>query len=344
MSIKVTAKYPSNIALVKYWGKYGNQLPCNASLSMTLTHAHTEVVLECLPRTQDEAALSYYFDGNLNPAFGDRVMRYVKARPEFSRLLDNFSLRFSSHNSFPHSTGIASSASAFAAIAAALFKAANPALSDDSALKEMSRLARLGSGSACRSFYGPYSQWGQLDEIAGSSNEFAIPVIEIHDNFKSMKDAIIIVESEPKEVSSSKGHSLMEGHPYAEARFKDANKHCLEMVSTLRNGDFSSFISITEREALSLHAMMMTSSDYYMLIRPQTVQIIKNIFHFRKDTRLPLCFTLDAGPNVHLLYPEHIEPQVKEFINEMVIKDSNSVIFDQSGTGGLTLNYVNGAA
>lgn len=342
MSIKVTSKYPSNIALVKYWGKYGNQLPCNASLSLTLSKAFTEVELECLPKSSKAVEIEYFFEGQPNPAFGERVAKYAGAQPEFAELLNAYALQIHSHNSFPHSAGIASSASAFAAITAALYRAAHPGselLSD----RIMSHLARLGSGSACRSFYGPYALWGELEGVQDSSNEYAIPVTEIHPEFRNMKDAILIVESAPKEVSSSKGHSLMKDHPYADARFKDANRNALEMVATLKNGDFSSFISITEREALSLHTMMMTSRDYYMLIRPKTVEIIQKIFQFRKDTTLPLCFTLDAGPNVHLLYPEKIQAEVNEFLSDLA-KDTESIIYDESGTGGITLNYMNGKA
>ncbi|HTO38811.1 MAG TPA: hypothetical protein VL021_10330 [Brumimicrobium sp.] len=335
MNKTIISKYPSNIALVKYWGKYGNQLPKNASLSMTLSKAVTEVKLELMEKTNSEIELAYFFEGEEKEDFKERIVKYASAQPEFDYLLKNYALKINSTNSFPHSTGIASSASAFAAIAAALLSA-SAELDGDIFNREASRLSRLGSGSACRSFYGPYAVWGELDGLDASSNEFAVPVLEVHENFKNMRDAILIVEDQPKKVSSSVGHGLMKDHPYAEARFVDANKHCQEMLSTLKSGDFDKFISITEREALSLHAMMMTSTDYYMLMKPKTIQVIDEIFEFREQTGLPICFTLDAGPNVHLIYPESIEKEVKTFVETSLKKNTKSIIYDEIGFGGKT--------
>jgi len=343
MEQTITARYPSNIALVKYWGKHGRQLPCNASLSMTLSRAYTEVTLQLTEKKSKDTELDYYFEGQRNEAFQERVLQYVSRQEAFSELLQHHALRIDSYNSFPHSAGIASSASAFAAIAAVLLRACSP-VPDTSFEQEAGSLARLGSGSACRSFYGPYALWGDLDGVAQSSDRYAIPVEAIHPHFRSMHDAILIVEDKPKTVSSSVGHALMNHHPYAEARFRDANRHCLEMITILKDGDFTSFISITEREALSLHAMMMTSVDYYMLIKPETVHIINQIFQFRKDTGLPLCFTLDAGPNVHLLYPEYIKEDVQAFLEHHLRSSLKSVIYDQAGTGGsISLNDRHGA-
>lgn len=338
-----SAKYPSNIALVKYWGKYGNQLPCNASLSLTLSKAFTELTLKCTPKDSHEIELDYYFEGKVNQDFKDRIVKYASQQEEFAEVLKNYALRFDSKNSFPHSAGIASSASAFATVAAVLLKASNQ-LDEAQFNQEASRLARLGSGSACRSFYGPFAMWGELEGIKQSSNDYAIPIEEIHPNFQSMCDAILIVEDEPKEVSSSVGHSLMNDHPYAKERFKDANKHCQEMLGVLKNGDYEAFISITEREALSLHAMMMTSKDYYMLMKPGTVYIINQIFQFRKATGLPICFTLDAGPNIHLLYPSFIQEKVLTFVEDYLRKELKAVIYDQSGNGGVVLKNTNGAS
>lgn len=335
MSQLIKVKYPSNIALVKYWGKHGNQLPCNPSLSMTLSNAYTELNLELTAKKSDAIELDYFFEGAPKDSFRDRIVKYLTQQPEFAELLKNYALRVDSNNSFPHSTGIASSASAFAAIAAAFLKASGKNTDFN---QNASRLARLGSGSACRSFFGPYASWGQIDEISGTSDEYATPVVNIHDNFKTMRDAILIVEDTPKKVSSSVGHSLMKEHPFAEARFKQAHANCLEMFSTLQSGDFDKFISIVEREALSLHAMMMTSNDYYLLIKPGTVQVIEQIMQFRKDTRLPICFTLDAGPNVHLLYPSTIKSDVQMLIDDLSEVYLKNVIYDEIGMGGTIID------
>lgn len=333
----ITVKYPSNIALVKYWGKHGNQLPCNASLSLTLNNAYTETSLHLSEKTSDNIEFSYFFEGTTNEKFSQRVQNYLQNQTEFKDLLQNYALRVDSSNSFPHSAGIASSASAFASIAAAFLKASKN-YTEDTFKQQVSRLARLGSGSACRSIYGPYASWGKLSDIQGTSDDYATPVVELHDNFKTMCDAILIVEDEPKKVSSSVGHGLMNGHPFADARFQQANQNCLAMFSTLKSGDFEQFIQIVEREALTLHAMMMTSLDYYVLIKPNTLKIIEQIMQFRKDTKFPICFTLDAGPNIHLLYPSTMQREaqllIDDFISNQLVK---SVIYDHYGTGGNVL-------
>jgi diphosphomevalonate decarboxylase len=337
MNQLIKAKYPSNIALVKYWGKHGNQLPCNASLSLTLSNAYTETQLTLSEKSAKEIEFDYFFEGQTNDKFSQRVLNYLKNQPEFSDLLKNFALRVDSQNSFPHSAGIASSASAFASIAAIFLKASGN-FTNDNFNQQVSRLARLGSGSACRSIYGSYASWGKLGEINGTSDEYATPVLEIHDNFKNMHDAILIVEDEPKKVSSSVGHGLMNGHPFAEARFQQANEHCLEMFSTLKSGDFDKFIQIVEREALTLHAMMMTSLDYYLLVKPNTVKIIEQLMQFRKDTKFPICFTLDAGPNIHLLYPSTMKREAQLLIDDFIANNTvKSVIYDQHGSGGMIL-------
>lgn len=329
----ITAKYPSNIALVKYWGKHGNQLPMNPSLSLTLSKAFTETKLTLSEKQSNGIEFDYYFEGAQNENFKQRILKYINNQPEFTDLFNSYALRMDSENSFPHSAGIASSASAFASIAAVLLKAS--AESGTSEFNQQaSDLARRGSGSACRSFYGKYAMWGKHAEVAGSSDLFAIPIEDIHTNFQDMRDAILIVEDQPKKVSSSVGHGLMNNHPYAAARFEDARQNCLSMLSTLKSGDFESFISITEREALSLHSMMMTSGDYYMLMKPGTVEIIDKIFSFREETKLPLCFTLDAGPNIHLLYPEYIKDKVHTFVKNELKDAVKSVIYDKAGEGG----------
>ncbi len=167
-----------------------------------------------------------------------------------------------------------------------------------------SHLSRLASGSACRSVYGGYVIWGNVPELAGTSDDFAIPVpFEVNPVFKGMKDAILVVSSKEKAVSSRAGHSLMEGHPYAGARYEMAMTNLLNLSEALRSGDFEEFVRITESEALNLHALMMSSHPSYLLIEPNTLNIVNAVRLFRKETKIPVCFTLDAGPNVHLLYP-----------------------------------------
>lgn len=322
---------PSNIALVKYWGKKGNQLPCNASVSMTLQNAFTEITLRLLPKKQEEIELEYLFEGQKNEAFQKRVLQYLDQNRDSFPVLNDHALVVDSRNSFPHSTGIASSASSFGALALALLAASGYGKEDF--LQRASYLARLGSGSACRSLYPDYALWGKLNGLDESSDEYAIPVDFVHENFRDMRDAILIVDDSPKKVSSSKGHSLMKGHVYAQNRFEQANRHCSSLLNIIKNGDFEHFVQIIEQEALALHAMMMTSVNYYLLMKPGTISAIEKIMNFRKETRIPVCFTLDAGPNVHILYPGKDEQMVGSFLKSELESNSKGIIFDRIGMG-----------
>ena len=132
-----------------------------------------------------------------------------------------------------------------------------------------------------------------------------------------MRDTILIVNNKEKPVSSSEGHKRMIGHPFAEARIKQARKNTADLLDAIKNGDKRTFMRIVENEALTLHALMMTSEDGFMLMHPETVRIINRIQEIRKETGLNICFTLDAGPNVHLIY---FEDQIEQ-VNKLIVED-----------------------
>lgn len=340
--VKVTWHCPSNIAIVKYWGKKGTQIPCNSSLSLTLSNSFTTVEAELSEKTSGEAVqLSYYFEGEINEKFSQRVAKFLSDNREFFPFIDEKAITINSSNSFPHSAGIASSASAFGAISLALLDitySLQGKEKDETFYKEASNLARLGSGSASRSMFPGFALWGANEKIQNSSDQYAIEIKDVHPVFQNMKDAILIIEDEPKKVSSSVGHSLMNNHPYAENRFKQANERTAELVEILKTGNMDAFIQLCESEALTLHAMMMTSMDYYLLVKPGTITAIEKLMEFRKESKVPVCFTLDAGPNVHVLYPKEYEVQVEVFINTGLRDTYKKVIFDQEGSGPTKVN------
>jgi diphosphomevalonate decarboxylase len=334
---KIVWRCPSNIAIVKYWGKKGIQIPCNASVSLTLSESYSEIELDFFNKKNDSPIeLDYFFEGEKKVPFENRIRKYLSDHLNQFPVLNNYAIRINSHNSFPHSAGIASSASAFGAIALSLLDASfilKNQPRNDEFFKQSSQLARLGSGSACRSIYGGFVLWGKNKMMADSSNEFAIPITDIHQNFKQWHDAILIIDENPKKVSSSAGHSLMNKHVYAKSRFAQANERAAQIVKILSGGDYEEFIKIAESEALTLHAMMMTSGDYYLLMKPGTIIAIEKIMDFRRETKVPVCFTLDAGPNVHLLYPEDDKNTVASFINGELKGSVKKIIFDKMGNG-----------
>jgi diphosphomevalonate decarboxylase len=316
---------PSNIALVKYWGKYGEQLPKNTSISYTLENCktETEVILKKKIEADDNFHFEVFLDGEAKPSFKSKIDTFLKRIEAYVPFLKSFEFEIHTKNTFPHSSGIASSASGMAALAKCFIRmeaSVTPNMSEDFRAQKTSFLARLGSGSACRSTGGKLVVWGKHDAIEGSSSFYGIDYpYEVHDNFRNFKDSILLIDEGQKQVSSSVGHNLMYGHPFAEQRFQQANGNITKLKSILASGDFDEFFALVESEALSLHAMMMSSSPYFILMKPNTLEVINRLWEFRQSKRIHVGFTLDAGANVHILYPEASDEQVKAFIDERLL-------------------------
>jgi diphosphomevalonate decarboxylase len=222
-----------------------------------------------------------------------------------------------------------------------LEKALKPEMEIAFCNQKASFLARLGSGSASRSIEGPLVVWGAHQEIPGSSDLFGVPFnFEVHPNFKEYCDTILLVDKGVKQVSSTVGHQLMFNHPFAEQRFEQANSNVSRLSEILQNGDIKAFISLVESEALTLHAMMMTSDPYFILMKPNTLEIINKIWSYRDEKNSNLCFTLDAGANVHMLYPKSEEEKVMQFIEDELSKycQKNHYICDEVGQGAQLIN------
>ncbi len=312
---------PSNIAIIKYWGKRPVQLPQNPSLSLTLTNARTETRLSYEPKDSDGMELEFFFDGEPAPRFRERVLHYLESVKTYLPFLERFRLTVQTVNSFPHSAGIASSASAMSALALCLCSMEDKlfgSLSDDSLFdKKASFLARLGSGSAARSIFGYAALWGQASRVPESSDLFAVSLEDrLHPVFKNFHDDILIVSADEKPVSSRAGHQLMDTNPYAPARYARAKQRLDKLLDALSAGDVARFGQIAEQEALELHGLMMTSEPPYLLMQPETVAIIERLRRYREREDIPVFFTLDAGPNVHLLYPEEVIADVRGFLQE----------------------------
>ncbi len=356
----VSWQSPSNIALVKYWGKYGEQMPMNASISFTLNNCNTKTSLSFEKRSfasplrrggyegrkaseQEGFDFEVFLDEIREEGFEPKIQKFFERVEVYLPFLKDFKFKIETSNSFPHSSGIASSASGMSALALCLMdmeRQMQPNITEEYFIEKASFLARLGSGSACRSLEGPLIVWGEHPEIEGSSNLFGTKYpFEIHDNFKDYQDTILLVDKGEKEVSSTVGHNLMVNHPFTEQRFKQANDNLSKLIPILENGDLTEFIKIVESEALSLHAMMMTSMPYFILMKPNTLEIINRIWVFRQQTGANICFTLDAGANVHLLYPENEKVQALSFIETDLIQfcKNGEVIFDEVGPGSFEL-------
>ena len=334
-------KSPSNIALIKYWGKSEPQIPKNASISFTLKNCYTITTLEFKVKNTPSRKFSIkvVFDGKEEKGFEPKIELFFERILEYVPFILDYEFVIKTENSFPHSSGIASSASGMSALALCLMsmeQMLNPSMSKELFTKKASFLSRLGSGSAARSVEGPIVVWGQHPSIENSSDLYGTKLpFEVHPIFESFRDVVLLVDHGKKSISSTVGHKLMYDHPFAESRFKQANNNLEKIVPILKEGNLKNFIKIVESEALSLHAMMMTSNPYFVLMKPNTLKIIDKVWGFRKRTNADLCFTLDAGANVHLLFPDEQSEVIENFIITELSElcENNKYIIDGMGNG-----------
>ena len=332
---------PSNIALVKYWGKQqGVQLPQNPSISFTLKNCRTETSV--FFEKSDRLGLTFRFDGKPNPAFQQKIERFLIDHLDIFPFLKQLDFHIQSHNTFPHSSGIASSASSMSALVLCLLDIERWAKGEEEVdMTKASFLSRLASGSACRSVFPKAALWGVTECFEGSSDTYAVTLQnDLAPVFQTYHDSILIVSDAQKEVSSRAGHALMDTNPYAATRYAVAKADTRDMLQALRTGDLDRFIQITESEAMQLHALMMCSTPSFTLIQPNTLRIIQNIREFRIETDIPVCFTLDAGPNVHVLYPDQHAEIVERFIMDELERYCNGGrwLADQIGEGSSKIN------
>lgn len=335
---------PSNIALVKYWGKKENQIPANPSVSFTLNNCKT-ITKVVFDKKENDGNFSFdlLFEGKPKEDFKPKINKFFERIELYLPFLKEYHFTIDTQNTFPHSSGIASSASGMAAIAMNLMsieKALNPEMTEDYFNKKASFLARLGSGSACRSVKGKVVVWGNQVNIKGSSDLFGVEYpYEINEIFENYQDTILLVDKGEKQVSSTLGHDLMHNHPFAERRFAQAHENLDKLIEIFKDGNLDDFIKIVESEALTLHAMMMTSMPYFILMKPNTLEIINAIWKFRNETNIPVCFTLDAGANVHVLYPYDVKEKVLQFIQDELVAycQNGQYICDEIGNGAKLL-------
>ena len=335
-------KAPSNIALIKYWGKRANQLPENGSLSITLDKSTTTTFLSFKKKTskRESISLKYYFHEDQHFLFEHKTGKLLNSLLADLPFLIDYDLVFQSENNFPHSTGIASSASSMSALALCLVSMeeviTQNIMAKEDFFRRSSLIARLGSGSASRSLYGGFVSWGIIPSIARSSDEYATPFpITVGSRLNTIRDIILIVSTKEKSISSSMGHALMSEHPFLAGRKIQANNNLSKISEAIRINDYITIAEIAENEALSLHALLMTSGPNGLLLKPGTLHIIEEIKKFRESSGLDLFFTIDAGPNVHLIYYEDQRMQVLSFVEKTLSQycEGGQWIDDQIGNG-----------
>lgn len=294
----VTAVASPNIAFIKYWGDRDSNLhiPANGSLSMNLDGLYTRTQVTFDPSlTADRLTL----DGQpINGPDLSRVSAFLERVRQISGV-EQFA-NINSTNNFPTGTGIASSASAFAALSLAAATAAGLELDE----RQLSRLARTGSGSACRSVPGGFVEW-QAGDCHENSYAFSIAPPEHWE----LTDCVTIVSQVRKTISSIEGHGLASTSPIQAARIKDTPNRLAQSRKAILALDFEAFSEIVEMDSNLMHAVMITSSPPLLYWEPATLAVMQAVQAWRK-TGTPVCYTIDAGPNVHVLCPSSSAPQV----------------------------------
>jgi len=301
-----------NIAFIKYWGNRNQdfRIPANGSISMNLKQLETRTTVSFDPSlVKDQLILNGNLEGGIVlervSTFLDRIRRMV----EFMAFAS-----VESENNFPTGTGIASSASAFAALSYAASTAAGMCLSE----RELSQLARMGSGSASRSIPGGFVEWQPgIDHDSSFAFSFADPIQW------DLTDLIVLISREHKETGSSQGHTLADTSPIQNARVKDTNRRLDICRQALLERDFPVFAEIVEQDCNLMHAVMMTSVPPLNYWHPGTLNVMRAVQLWRREG-MQVCYTIDAGPNVHVICPTSEAKTVKENLSSL--EDVNSIL------------------
>lgn len=304
--MKASAIAPANIAFIKYWGKADpiTRVPQNNSVSMNLSDMYTTTTVE-FSETYDQDSVSFV---------GEKVTKDHELR-RVSRALDlirekagsNLYAKVVTKNTFPKATGIASSASGFASLAVAGFRALDVSLEE----KELSLFCRALSGTACRSIPDGFVEW-----VAGSGpdDSFGKTIFDV--DHWNICDVVAIVTTEMKKVSSTDGHAIADTSPFYEARMSGLNTKLASLKEAMRHRNFESFGRIIEAEALNMHAICLTSTPSLLYWSPTTVAVMKRVTQARQDG-LACYYTIDAGPSVHVICSEDDSKDVLAILNNI---------------------------
>jgi len=300
-----TAQSHPNIAFIKYWGNRNDalRLPSTGSISMNLDGLFT--------RTSVTFSASFKADSlrisqrQVKGPGLERVSRFLDLVRGLAGTNDRAEVI--SENNFPSGAGIASSAAAFAALALAATRAAGIVLSQ----RELSRLARRGSGSACRSIPSGFVEW-QLGESDEDSYAFSIAPPE----HWGLADCVAIVSAGHKKTGSTEGHALAGTSPLQAARVEDAPRRLDLCRRAILERDFEVLAAVVELDSDMMHAVMMTSTPGLFYWKPASITVMESVRQWRARG-IPVCYTVDAGPNIHVICPREYIGETEKNLREL---------------------------
>jgi diphosphomevalonate decarboxylase len=288
---KSTVRAGSNIAFIKYWGvaDAALNLPLNNSISMTLAEAHTTTTVEwhAAGLETDEITLD---DKRLDASASARLINHLDRLRAIAGV--DHRARVVSRNNFPMASGIASSASGFAALTVAGATALGLELDPT----RLSALARRGSGSASRSLFDGFVEWEKGVDDRSSVAHRLYPA-----SHWELFDVVVVVSSAAKHVSSAGGHTLASTSPLNAGRVASLETALASVRAAIDHRDLGTLGLIIEQDALAMHGVMMTSTPSLLYWQPGTLEILQAVRNWREFDRMPVYFTIDAGPNVHLI-------------------------------------------
>lgn len=321
--MKATAKAHTNIALIKYWGKRNDELilPTNNSLSLTLDGFYTTTTVDFQEDLKED-----YFELDGEPVTGEAYKRVTAFLDLIRRMADKEDLfaRVESYNQVPTAAGFASSASGFAALTAAATKAIGLDLSDT----ELSRLTRQGSGSSSRSIYGGFAEW-EMGEKEDGSDSYAVPIAS--ENHWDVRMAGVVLTSKMKKISSRAGmRRTVETSPFYEGWLKSIPEDLSQIKKAISDKDFTRLGEIAEANCLKMHATSLAAKPPFTYWIDSTIRVMQQVQEMREQG-LPAYFTIDAGPNVKVLYLPEYEEQVERILRE--VPGVTDVILSKPGPG-----------
>lgn len=286
--MKATAIAPANIAFIKYWGKKDAKLriPYNPSISMNLSSCITTTTVEFSKEFPEDSVTEGF-----NPK---RVIEHIDRLRTLAGVQER--VKVTTANNFPSSSGVASSASGFAALTVA----ASSALGLNLSVRKLTELARLGSGSACRSIPDGFVKW---------DGEFAYSLYPA--NYWDILDILVIVGKTAKSVSSSEGHEHVETSPLFAKRLAALSGRIQKIETALQHKDFPLFGTTLEEECRDMHRVMQTQDPPLFYWTRETQTVIDDI----KMSGVPAYCTVDAGPNVHIICEGKDEQRVRSVVS-----------------------------
>lgn len=318
INMKASAVAPSNIAFIKYWGRKDEalRLPENGSISMNLSNLLTTTTVEFNPEfKKDEIIINDKKEENE----GSRAIKHLDRIRKLAKI--NHKAKVVTRNNFPTGTGLSSSASGFAALTVAGAKAAGLNLSE----KELSILARQGSGSACRSIPNGFVEW-----LDGDMSETSYGVSLYNEKYWDIVDVVAVVSKNKKEVSTTEGQKLASSSPFFPVRLSRIKDKIKLIKKYMKEKNFSLFGELLEAEALELHAIMLTSNPSLIYLLPGSLRIMHMVKKWRQEG-IQVYFTVNTGQDIHLICQKKDIDKVVEKTKE--VSDVQRVIVNESSKG-----------